>query len=139
MLQINSSISIPMSEFQISYARSSGPGGQNVNKVNSKVILHWDVKNTPSLPEHVRLRFCVQWRKKISRTGHLVVNSHRHRDQPRNMADCLNKVREMVRAATVVPKKRKPTKPTAGSNRRRLDAKKQHAQRKRNRQSVKPE
>lgn len=136
MLVINSNISIPMSEFDISYARSPGPGGQNVNKVNSKVILRWDVTNTKHLPEHIRKRFLVQWATRVTKSGHLVIHSHRYRDQPRNYADCMNKVREMIRAATVVPKKRKATKPSAGSKRRRLESKKRNSQRKQSRRSV---
>lgn len=136
MLVINSTISIPMSEFDISYARSPGPGGQNVNKVNSKVILRWDVTNTKRLPEHVRKRFLVQWRTRVTKSGHVVIHSHRFRDQPRNYADCLNKIREMIRAATVVPKKRKVTKPSAGAKRRRLESKKQNSQRKQRRRPV---
>ena len=136
MLVINSTISIPMSEFDISYARSPGPGGQNVNKVNSKVILRWDVTNTKHLPEHVRKRFLVQWQARVTKSGHVVIHSHRFRDQPRNYADCMNKIREMIRAATVVPKKRKATKPTAGSKRRRLESKKRNSQRKQSRRSV---
>jgi len=96
MLVINSTISIPMSEFDISYARSPGPGGQNVNKVNSKVILRWDVTNTKRLPEHVRKRFLVQWASRVTKSGHVVIHSHRFRDQPRNYTDCMNKVREMI-------------------------------------------
>lgn len=136
MLVINSNISIPMSEFDISYARSPGPGGQNVNKVNSKVILRWDVTNTKYLPEHIRKRFLVQWATRVTKSGHLVIHSHRFRDQPRNYADCMNKVREMIRAATVVPKKRKATKPSAGSRRRRLESKKRISQRKQSRRPV---
>ncbi len=136
MLVINSTISIPMSEFDISYARSPGPGGQNVNKVNSKVILRWDVTNTKHLPAHVRKRFLVQWRTRVTKSGHVVIHSHRFRDQPRNYADCMNKIREMIRAATVVPKKRKATKPSAGSKRRRLESKKRNSQRKQNRRAV---
>jgi len=136
MLVINSTISIPMSEFDISYARSPGPGGQNVNKVNSKVILRWDVTNTKRLPEHVRKRFLVQWASRVTKSGHVVIHSHRFRDQPRNYTDCMNKVREMIRAATVVPKKRKATKPSAGSKRRRLESKKRNSLRKQSRRSV---
>jgi ribosome-associated protein len=139
MLVINSTISIPLSEFDISYARSPGPGGQNVNKVNSKVILRWDVTNTKHLPPHVRQRFLLKWRSRITKTGHLVINSHRFRDQPRNYADCMNKLREMIRAAMIVPQKRKFTKPTAGSKRRRLEGKKRNSQRKQNRRSVREE
>lgn len=137
MLTINSTISIPKREFDISYARSPGPGGQNVNKVNSKVILRWDVTNTPSLPAHIRQRFLQKWRSRITKDGHVVINSHRYRDQPRNYADCLNKIREMIRAATVVPKQRRATTPSAGSKRRRLKSKKQNAQRKQNRRPPK--
>ena len=136
MLTINSTISIPLREFEISYARSPGPGGQNVNKVNSKVILKWDVTHTQALPEHVRKRFLYQWRTRITKTGHVVINSHRYRDQPRNYTDCLNKVRQMILAATVIPKQRKPTKPSVGSKRRRLESKKRQSKRKQDRRPI---
>ena len=108
MLKISNGIQIPPTEFRFSYARSPGPGGQNVNKVNTKVILKWNVEKTTHLPEAVRARFLSKYRRRISKTGDLIITSHRYRDQGRNVADCLSKLREMVEAvrqAPTVPKK----------------------------------
>ena len=134
MLQINHRISIPLTEFTLTFARSSGPGGQNVNKVNSKVTLHWDVTHSPSLPDDVRARLLERFPTRITTAGELVVSSQSSRDQATNIADCHEKVRELVLAACFVPKKRRPTKPTKGSRERRLQAKRVQSDRKRNRQ-----
>jgi len=136
MVRINANIEIPKAEIEFSYARSPGPGGQNVNKVNSKAILRWNVAQTDCLPDHVRRRFLILWQNRISKSGDLVIQSHRHRDQPRNTSDCLDRLRDMVRAALTVPKKRKPTRPSYGSKQRRLESKKRQSQRKQNRRPV---
>jgi ribosome-associated protein len=119
-LVINSSIRIPLSEFSFSFARSAGPGGQNVNKVNSKAILRWPVSQSPSLTPEVLARFLAQNRHRITVEGEFVMSSQRYRDQPRNIADCHEKLQELLRAAAVRPVRRKKTKPTAGSRRRRM-------------------
>ncbi len=130
MLTVNNKISIPLRELRFSYARSPGPGGQNVNKVNTKAILKWSVETTKSLPENVKRRFLERYRRRISKTGELVLQSHRFRDQGRNTADCLAKLREMILEVAKVPKVRKVTKPSLASKRRRLDSKKRTSQRK---------
>ena len=136
MVRINASIEIPRREIELTYARSPGPGGQNVNKVNSKAILRWNVADSDCLPDHIKRRFFALWKNRISKSGDLVLHSHRHRDQARNTADCLDRLRDMVRAALVVPKKRKPTRPSLGSKKRRLESKKRQSQRKQNRRPV---
>lgn len=136
MVRINSKIEIPGEEIEFTYARSPGPGGQNVNKVNSKAILRWDVTRSQSMPEVVRRRFLVMWKSRITKSGELVLHSHRYREQKKNVADCLSRLREMVRAATALPKSRKTTRPTYASKQRRLESKKRQAQRKQNRRSV---
>jgi ribosome-associated protein len=123
-LVINSSLRIPLSEFSFSFARSAGPGGQNVNKVNSKAILRWPISESPSLPPEVRDRFLAQNRHRVTVEGDFVMSSQRYRDQPRNIADCHEKLQELLRAAAVRPVRRKKTKPSAGSKRRRLANKK---------------
>jgi len=133
MVRINANIEIPRREIEFTYARSPGPGGQNVNKVNTKAILRWNVSKTDCLPDHVKRRFLIMWQNRISKTGDLVLNSHRYRDQSRNTSDCLDRLRDMVRAALTVPKKRKPTRPSLGSKKRRLESKKRQSQRKQNR------
>jgi ribosome-associated protein len=123
MLNVNDDISIRLTEFQFSYARSPGPGGQNVNKVNSKVILKWSLKKTSALPEKVMQRFREKYANRISQDETFVISSHRFRDQGRNVADCLNKLRELILAVAVEPKQRKKKKISRASKIRRLENK----------------
>ena len=124
MLVVNARIQIPLDEIEFSFARSSGPGGQNVNKVNSKVFLRWAARVSPSLPGDVRSRFLNRYKSKLTVDGHLVLSSQTHRDQGRNVAECLEKLRGMLAAVAVAPKVRKKTKPSRGSVERRLRDKK---------------
>ena len=139
MLNINHQLSIRLTEFHFSYSRSPGPGGQNVNKVNSKVTLRWDTGRTQALPPRVRERFIKKYSRRINNDGVLILTSHRYRDQGRNVADVLNKLRELILVVAVEPKKRKPTKPSQGSKRRRLEKKRQTSETKRSRRSVRPD
>ncbi len=127
MLEINDFIRIPDDEFEWSFVRSGGPGGQNVNKVASKAVLRWNVAASPSLPEAVRARFQTLSRSRITLEGDIIVTSQRYRDQERNKQDCLEKLRELVQQATVVPKVRKKAKPSRGAKERRLGDKRQRA------------
>src|SRR5262249_9597296 len=115
MLQVNERIAIPESEFDWSYARSGGPGGQNVNKGPSKAILRWNAAVSPSLPDHVRQRLVALNRRRVTNTGDLILASQRYRDQERNRQDCLEKLAELVREAATLPKARRATRPTRGS------------------------
>ena len=133
MLEVNHRITIPLKEFSYTFARSGGPGGQNVNKVNSKVTLHWDVTTSPSLPEDVRARFLAQYPRRINKEGQLVISSERFRDQGRNVTDCTNKLRELILVVATPPKKRRPTRPTKGSKERRLAGKREKSQKKQER------
>lgn len=123
MLRVNHRIAIPQSEFQFEFARSGGPGGQNVNKVASKAILRWNPAESPSLPEPVRERLLRTLGRRLTNEGELLVSSQRTRDQNRNIDDCLEKVRRLVLAAAEPPRPRKPTKPTLGSRLRRAKEK----------------
>lgn len=127
MLNVNEKISIRLTEFKFSYARSPGPGGQNVNKVNSKVILKWSVEKTKALPEAVKQRFVTKYANRISQDGLLVLSSHRFRDQGRNVADCLAKLRELILVVVPEPKKRKKRKISYGAKQRRLENKKRNS------------
>lgn len=134
-LVVNSRVRIPHSEFEFTFARSSGPGGQNVNKVNSKAMLRWPVATSPSLPEEIRIRLESQQRRRMTREGDLLVVSQRYRDQGRNIEDCLEKLREMLIEAAARPVVRKKVKPTRGMIERRLKHKREHSSKKRERRT----
>src|SRR6516164_914210 len=111
MLSITPALQIPDGEFAFSYVRSSGPGGQNVNKVNSKAVLRWSPTTSPSLPEDVRARFLSRYASRLTIAGELILTSQRSRDQNRNSEDCLERLRQMLLAVTHEPIARRPTKP----------------------------
>lgn len=134
VFQINSQLWIPRGEFRFEYARSGGPGGQNVNKVNSKATLRWNVGENQSLPEGVRQRIKVLAGRRLTDDGELLLVGQRYRDQPKNIEDCLERLRELVLQASVVQRKRIKTKPTRGSVQRRLTDKKAESQKKKSRQ-----
>lgn len=122
-LVVNDRIQIPHTEFEFTFARSSGPGGQNVNKVNSKATLRWFPKTSPTLPADVRQRFLHRFGMRLTSEGELLIVSQVYRDQGRNVADCLERLREMLLLVAVAPRTRRQTKPTRGSKERRLQAK----------------
>ena len=128
MLQISANITIPDDELQLSFSRSSGPGGQNVNKVSSKATLRWAVRHTPSLPDDVRQRFLETYSSRITNDGEILIVSQESRDQPKNIEICHTKLRDMILTVLRPPKKRRKTKPTKGSKVRRLNAKKSRSQ-----------
>lgn len=130
---MNRRFSIPREELNFTYARSSGSGGQNVNKVNSKAVLRWNARETLALPSDVKHRFLARFGSKLTADGELLITSERHRDQGRNASDCIEKLHEMIQSVAVAPKKRKATKPTFGSKQRRLKSKKEHSEKKQNR------
>ena len=123
-------LSIPLRELSFRFVRSSGPGGQNVNKVSSKVELRWRPGRNDTLPGDVRQRFLERWSNRINSAGELLLTSQRYRDQGRNVADCVEKLRQMLSTIAIPPKRRVGTKPTSGSRRRRLQDKRAQAQKK---------
>jgi ribosome-associated protein len=125
-LVVNSRIQIPRQEFHFTFVRSSGPGGQNVNKVNTKAVLRWAIGSSQDLPEDVRQRFLKRFRNRVTSTGDVVISSQQFRNQARNVADCLARLREMLASVAVPPVRRRRTKPSRGSVERRL--KNKHAQ-----------
>lgn len=132
-LRVNSRINIPRSELRFSFVRSSGPGGQNVNKVNSKAQLRWSVTRSESLPEDVRGRMLLRYARRINDRGEIVLTSQRYRDQARNIGDCLTKLREMLAAVATPPKRRKKTRPPKSASESRLRDKRAKADKKRSR------
>ncbi len=124
MLRITDHIAIDERELEEQFVRSSGPGGQNVNKLATAVQLRFDVRHSPSLPHDVRLRLERLAGQRLTKDGVLVIIAQRHRTQERNRQDALDRLIELIQRAAVVPKRRRPTKPTAGSRKRRLESKK---------------
>ena len=135
MLKITDNLAIPIREFEFRYSRSPGPGGQNVNKVNTKVTLRWQVDKCELLPEDLVRRLKKKYARLINKEGVLLVTSHRFRDQGRNVADCLTKLKELVLAVAKAPKVRKKTKPSRASKFRRLESKKRNSEKKQSRRS----
>jgi ribosome-associated protein len=135
MLIVAPELKIPLREFVFTFSRSGGPGGQNVNKVNTKALLRWRVADSLALPEAVRRRLVSQQRRRITAEGELLVVSQRFRDAGRNAADCLEKLRQMIAEAACPPRPRKPTRPTKASVRRRIEDKRRKAMKKRGRRA----
>ena len=129
-LIVTDSVSIPLSEFDYEYMRSSGPGGQNVNKTSTKVRLRWNVGDAPSIDEGLLQRIQENYRSRITGDGEFLVTSQRTRDRETNRADCLEKLAEMIRQVATPPRKRRPTRPTRGSKERRLQSKKKRSRQK---------
>jgi ribosome-associated protein len=124
MIRITDHIAIDESEISESFIRASGPGGQNVNKLSTAVQLRFAVRHSPSLPAEVRARLERIAGRRLTRDGVLVITAQRHRTQERNREDALERLIEMIRAATVRPVTRRPTRPTFASKVRRLEGKK---------------
>src|SRR5216684_6751662 len=127
MIRINDHIAIDDSEISESFIRSSGPGGQNVNKLATAVQLRFDVRHSPSLPHEVRARLERIAGRRLTRDGVLVITAQRHRTQERNRDDALTRLIDLIRRAAVPPTPRRPTRPTMASRARRLEGKKRRS------------
>jgi ribosome-associated protein len=134
MIRVTDRISIDENEIAETFVRSSGPGGQNVNKLSTAVQLRFDVRNSPSLPDDVRMRLERLAGRRLTREGVLVLIAQNHRTQERNRADALERLLELIREAAVRPVPRRPTRPTRASKERRIDTKKRRSGVKRLRQ-----
>lgn len=109
---------------EISFVRSSGPGGQNVNKVNSRAILRWNVTKSITCPNAIRHRFLKNYATKITAQGEIIITSSETRDQMKNLEICYEKLRQMLIKVLKAPKYRVPSKPTRASKERRIEGKK---------------
>jgi len=138
MIQITSSIAIDESEIQEEFIRSSGPGGQNVNKVATTVQLRFDVANSSSIPDEVRERLISLAGNRITEDGVLIINARRFRTQGRNRQDAIERLVGLIRRAAEKPRSRRKTKPTLTSKMRRLDGKYYRAEKKKSRQRIQP-
>jgi len=139
MIQITPALSISESELEESFIRSPGPGGQNVNKVETAVQLRFDAANSPNLPPDVFARLRGIAGQRMTTEGAIVITARRFRSQDRNRQDARDRLVELIRKATEVPKKRKPTKPSRAARRRRMDSKTKRGVVKRGRGRVGPE
>jgi ribosome-associated protein len=123
MIVVTPRIVLDERELEETFVRSSGPGGQNVNKLSTAVQLRFDVRRSPSLPDDVRARLERLAGSRLTGEGVLIILAQRHRTQERNREDARERLIELIRRAAVAPTPRRPTKPTFASKRRRLDAK----------------
>ena len=123
MITVTDAIVLSDGEIKERFIRSPGPGGQNVNKVESAVQLRFDAANSPALSAAVLRRLGPLAGSRMTSEGVIVLTANRFRTQERNRRDALERLIELIRQAAVEPKRRRPTKPTAGSKQRRLDAK----------------
>lgn len=125
-------------ELDFDFVRSPGAGGQNVNKVNSKAVLRWNVEASTSFSsEAMRMRFLERWSSRINQDGEIIVTSSRYRDQQKNKQDALDKLADMLEEVKTPPKPRKKTKPSKASKERRLREKKQRSETKSRRKPLK--
>jgi len=139
IVRITDTVSIPMSELQFRFARSSGPGGQHVNRTATQVELLFDVANSPSLEEVQRQRVLSKLKSRIDKEGILHLVSQETRSQLRNREEVVERFQELMRDALHVPKSRRPTRPTRGARERRLEEKRRRGETKRSRRPVPPD
>jgi ribosome-associated protein len=130
---VGGGIAVPLRELRFEFTRASGPGGQNGNKRATRATLRFAARSSPSLPEDVRARLLALCARRLTAAGELVISSQRFRDQGRNVADCLEKLRALLREAAEPPRPRRPTRPGRAAGERRLREKRLRSEAKRRR------
>ncbi len=137
MLEINSDITIKTAEIRFDFVRSSGPGGQNVNKVASAVQLRFDIRNSTSIPDEIKPRLIKLAGKRVNSEAVLLIDARTSRSQSQNRAEALERLKSLILKAIHKPKPRRKTRPTAASKEKRLRSKKIRGNLKRLRGNVK--
>jgi ribosome-associated protein len=129
-LIVSESVRVPLAELRFQFSRSSGPGGQNVNKLNTRIQMWWNVAGSDVLAGDARRRFLDQNATKLTNEGELLIECQQFRTQLANRQWCLDELARLIRRSLVRPKQRRATKPTRGSKERRLKSKQQRSQKK---------
>lgn len=133
MIEITPTLSIEDSEIQLEYIRASGPGGQNVNKVATAVQLRFDIRNSPSLADDVKLRLTRLGGQRVTLEGMLILEAKRYRTQEQNRSDAILRLTALIQRALEKPKTRRATRPSLASQTRRIESKKKRGDIKKNR------
>ena len=136
MIDVSPQIALDESEIQVDFVRSSGPGGQNVNKVATAVQLRFDAANSPSLPDDVCQRLLRLAGNRVTDDGIIIIDARRYRSQERNRQDAIDRLVTLIRRAAQEPRIRRKTRPSAASKQRRLETKRRQSEKKRLRRSV---
>ena len=137
MIKITDDIAIGEEEIKFKFVRSSGPGGQNVNKVSTAVQLRFNVVDSLTLPSDIRSRLMVLAGNRITEEGILVIDAQQYSTQERNRQAAIDRLVNIIKEASIPPKVRRKTKPSAGSKKRRLESKRRRSEVKQSRKSVK--